>query len=101
MTCDSWRDGRDDDGWKLRKEGQSSNEEANNDSCEDYGDDDQEFFKEDTCNVKEPLSPITIEESLLDSRKNNDPPRDMIAVTRVIDDVNVLSSFLSPKTAPW
>ena len=103
LTCDSWREGRDNEGWKIKRKIEKSESSKFDILCESYSDDGQDFLEQDACNAKDPLPPITMEESLSLSRtKNtNDPPRYVTAVSRLRDDVSVLSTFLDQEIAPW
>ena len=103
LTCDSWREGRDYDGWKIGKDVKVSDGDTILSAQDKCVDNDYDSLEEDTCQLLEPLPPISVDEALLlpKSNNNNDPPKNVTAVSRLIDDVKVIESFLEPKIAPW
>jgi hypothetical protein len=103
LTCDSWREGRDSDGWKLRKTLDSPKVLEYDDSDKIYLDEGFDLLGQDDGNTDEPLPPISMVESLLIPKSSNktDPPINVTAVPRLGDDVGVLLSFLQQEVAPW
>jgi len=84
LTLDSWREGRDDDGWKLSKK-------MRKEKFKDFYEDKEYYYdKEDD-----------VEDKNLKAQLNGKPPKKVCPVTRLLDDLVVLNDFFSPDMAPW
>ena len=80
LTLDSWREGRDVEGWKSKKRKTS-------DYCDSIEED--EFFHEKYLSHESETN-----------RNDNKPPKLVIPVPRLIDDLSVLESFFAPPIPP-
>ena len=86
LTLDSWRDGRDSDGWKLSKKKRKLNEAiiSEPDEFEDsyFGKGEDDEVHETTLN-------------------GNKPPKNVYPVTRLLQDLEVLNDFFAPEEPPY
>ena len=101
LTLDSWREGRDEEGWKMRgKIVETDSLIFNNEQCmEDENDCD--IWEGD---ATEPLDPLSLKEArkLCELATSLDsPPEEISQVPRLRADVAALRIFLSAEKAPW
>ena len=95
LTMDSWREGRDKDGWKMKmgKESQTEEEEEPSSALE-----------EELGNLlnREPLDPITLDQVKRTVKVDqSDHPEDLRPATRLKQDVEAFKALLSQDQAPW
>ena len=97
LTMDSWREGRNQKGWKIKSVAWDEDEEFNR----------AEFLDvEETDGLKEPPDPLRLRDSQNKAGSKNSSmydnhPELLIAVPRLAKDLKALKIFLSATKVPW
>jgi hypothetical protein len=104
LTLDSWRQGRDGDGWKVVKHGARHGNKKLQlrviEEEEDYLIDQFESVEHPDV-IEEPPDPIALIDLEEEVENPNTPPSMVSEVSRLKNDVHTLSTFLAAERAPW
>ena len=97
LTKDSWRQGRDQDGWKVKDTKQLLEWQEEEDLTMDA------YAAATNLIGREPREPLTLDQAIQqrDQPRKDDHPIQVIAVPRLKDDVAAFMSLLSHERAPW
>ena len=105
LTLDSWREGRDEKGWKLPKKVKrvlelSRNNREEEQECEEDCDNFADDFETSDI-TEEPPDPIPLAHLTSEDVVRAIPPTMVQEVSRLKADINTLAVFLSADKAPW
>jgi hypothetical protein len=101
LTLDSWREGRDKEGWKIKGKTFKIDSDFQIDEEGIEDEEDSDIWEDEG---KEPLDPLSLKEARILSTGEADlvlPPGEISQVPRLQSDVTALRTFLSADKAPW